>query len=182
MKKNTTYWIIAILAVAVLYLWSNKTTAPADTTPSSDIVVTDKYQSDSMESEIMPVTSAPDEIEMEEETAMTADVLTMPSETTDMSGIFTHKAYGFTIHFPHTWHWDGSNVSSLVLSSKAITGSDEVLNQYNMKIMRADIEVSDADVESVSLGSATDVALKAVYLKDHNDLATVQQIITSFSL
>jgi hypothetical protein len=89
---------------------------------------------------------------------------------------FTNKAYNYTVKFPNNWYWDGTNVNVLVISAEPIKPQDQALTVNNLKIVKADQEVLETDVQIISLGEK----FKAVYLKNRNHADIVKQIISSF--
>jgi len=91
---------------------------------------------------------------------------------------FIHKVYNYTVKFPNNWHWDGTDVNILVISAEEIVSQDEALTANNLKIVKADQEILETDVEIISLGKK----FKAVYLKNHNYKDIVDQIISSFKI
>lgn len=97
---------------------------------------------------------------------------------------FTHKAYSYTIKFPKNWHWDGTDVKVLIISSESIKSKDENLTLNNLKIIKADQEIIEGILEKnpdAEIASLND-NFKAAYLKNHQFKNIIEQIIKSFEI
>jgi len=102
---------------------------------------------------------------------------------------FTHRTYGYTVNFPDDWYWDGSSVSTLIISSEAITSNDEPLNFNNIKVVVYNpSEIDDPTLILTTFFSESEESdesarkFKAIRLKNHNHREIIQQIINSFEL
>ncbi|MFH1713297.1 MAG: DUF333 domain-containing protein [Candidatus Jacksonbacteria bacterium] len=112
------------------------------------------------------------------------DGLTDEAVDTDDWNSFTHRAYNYTIKFPKNWHWDGTDVKVLIISSESIKSKDENLTLNNLKIIKADQEIIEGILEKnpdAEIASLND-NFKAAYLKNHTYPQIIEQIIKSFEI
>ncbi|MEK9165461.1 MAG: hypothetical protein AAB525_01210 [Patescibacteria group bacterium] len=97
---------------------------------------------------------------------------------------FTHRSYNYTIKFPKNWHWDGTDVDVLIISSEAIKSNDENLTANNLKIIKADQEIIEGILEKnpdAEIANLND-NFKAAYLKNYQFKNIIEQIIKSFEI
>jgi hypothetical protein len=181
MKKDQKNWIIAGLAIVVLFLWFGQIEDEADEYVQEDLSEEQMEESSGLEKEMESEESDDGEsldLEISIDEAKANDMMNDTSAPAQRS--FTHRGYGYSLSFPVTWHWDGLSIDTLVISSESIVSSKDPLDKNNIKIYTNDQDMSGDGVEILELGTANGETFKAAYLKDHNYSEIIKDIVASF--